>query len=147
MELNLSKKPFRILIADDDQEDIEFARNSFEENNLDVLINEVGDGQNLIDLLKVERKAMSEELPQLILLDLNMPGKHGFEALKEIKEDRRLCKIPVVIFSTSSSPKDIQKAYELGANCYVTKPHTVKDWSKTIGHLGRFWIQCVTLSL
>ena len=142
-----TSKPFRILIADDDNEDIEFAKSSFAQNNLPVEINEVEDGQYLMDLLRGHALGnLANQMPQLILLDINMPRKDGFEALKEIKEDYDLCRIPVVILSTSSAAKDIEKAYELGANCYITKPTTADAWSKTMGDLGRFWIQCATWS-
>ncbi|TDH23084.1 response regulator [Segetibacter sp. 3557_3] len=145
---HLSTKPFRILIADDDAEDIEFARTSFEENNLPVEVNDVEDGQLLMDHLRKKAKEQNlQALPQLIIMDINMPRKDGFEALKEIKEDNDFCRIPVVVLSTSSSSKDIEKAYELGANCYVTKPKTATDWARTMGDLGRFWIQCATWSI
>ncbi len=145
---HLSTKPFRILIADDDAEDVEFAKISFAENNLPVEINDVEDGQLLMDHLREKANAQNfQALPQLIIMDINMPRKDGFEALKEIKEDYNLCRIPVVVLSTSSSSKDIEKAYELGANCYVTKPKTANDWARTIGDLGRFWIQCATWSI
>ena len=89
----------------------------------------------------------AEQLPQLILLDINMPRKDGLQALKEIKQDVHLCKIPVIMFTTSVAPKDIERAYALGANCYVTKPQTVKEWCKVVEDLGRFWIECVNLAV
>ena len=84
-----------------------------------------------------------KDLPQLILLDLNMPRKNGFEALAEIKADENLCKIPIIIFTTSKAPKDIEKAYLLGANCFVSKPNTLDEWCEKMGQLGRFWMHCV----
>ena len=147
MNKNVRSKPFKILIADDDKDDVQMAKDSFKDHDLVVEVNAVDDGQYLIDLLREQDKnLLRRNLPQLILLDLNMPRKNGFEALKEIKEDVELRKIPVVIFSTSSSQKDIEKAYELGANCFVTKPQNTDDWSKTLGQLGKFWSQCVSFS-
>ena len=136
--------PFRILIADDDNDDIQLTKDCFEENKLNVKIDEVADGQCLVELLQGKGKSYPfKDLPQLILLDLNMPRKSGFEALAEIKADENLCKIPIIVFTTSTSPKDIEKAYLLGANCFVSKPNTLDEWCEKMGQLGRFWIDCV----
>ena len=136
--------PFRILIADDDKDDIQLTKDCFDENKLNVKIDEVADGQHLVELLQGKGKSYPfKDLPQLILLDLNMPRKSGFEALVEIKADENLCKIPIIVFTTSKSPKDIEKAYLLGANCFVSKPNTLDEWCEKMGQLGRFWIDCV----
>ena len=136
--------PFRILIADDDNDDIQLTKDCFDENKLNVKIDEVADGQHLVELLQGKGKSYPfKDLPQLILLDLNMPRKSGFEALVEIKADETLCKIPIIVFTTSKSPKDIEKAYLLGANCFVSKPNTLDEWCEKMGQLGRFWIECV----
>lgn len=146
MDTKITNKLFRILIADDDFEDFQLIKNTFQENELEVHLTHVEDGQYLIDILKAQSKYNKfGDLPHIILLDLNMPRKNGLEVLKEIKENHLLCKIPVIIFTTSKTLKDIQKAYELGASCYVTKPQTASEWSKTLGSLGRFWIECVQL--
>lgn len=140
--------PFRILIADDDEDDIQLTRDCFLDNNLHVSIHEVADGQLLLDLLKGKSKATDiAVLPQLILLDLNMPRKSGFEALAELKADNKLCRIPVIIFTTSKAPRDIEKAYELGASCFVSKPNTLDEWCNKLGQLGRFWIECVKVAV
>lgn len=140
--------PFRILIADDDEDDIQLTRDCFIDNNLYVSIHEVADGQYLLDRLKEDSKMITDTaLPQLILLDLNMPRKGGFEALAEIKADIVLCKIPVIVFTTSKATKDIEKAYELGASCFVNKPNTLDEWCDKMGQLGRFWMECVKLAV
>ena len=139
--------PFRILIADDDEDDIQLTKDCFVDNDLPVSIKDVCDGQHLLDLLKKKAEKISEtDLPHLILLDLNMPRKSGFEVLAELKTDLTLCKIPVIVFTTSKAAKDIEKAYELGANCFVSKPNTLDEWCEKLGHLGRFWIQCAKVS-
>jgi CheY-like chemotaxis protein len=141
-------KPFRILIADDDFEDFLLIKNTFETNLINVHLTHVEDGQYLIDILKAQGKYTKfGELPNLILLDLNMPRKNGFDVLKEIKEHELLKKIPIIIFTTSKTIRDIEKAYELGANCYVSKPQTVEDWQEIIQIMGRFWTQCVKLAI
>jgi two-component system, chemotaxis family, response regulator Rcp1 len=140
--------PFRILIADDDVDDVQLTKDCFDDNKLHIHVNDVGDGQVLLDHLnRIADLQTTERLPQLILLDLNMPRKSGFEVLKEIKEDNRLCRIPVVIFSTSKAPKDIEQAYQLGASCFVSKPNTLEEWCDQMGKLGRFWIDCVKVAV
>lgn len=131
--------PFRILIADDDNDDVQLTRDCFQINKLPVHINEVGDGQLLIEHLRSE----TTTLPQLILLDLNMPRKSGLEALEEIKSDNIFRKIPVVIFSTSNAQRDIEKAYELGASCFVSKPNNIDEWCDKMKKIGKFWVECV----
>lgn len=139
--------PFRILIADDDVDDVQLTKDCFSEINLPIDVNEVSDGQFLLDHLKgMTGVADAKNLPQLILLDLNMPRKSGLEALQELKEDVKLRKIPVVVFSTSKANKDIERAYELGASCFVNKPNTFDEWCDKMGKLGRFWLECVRLS-
>ena len=143
----MNVKPFRILVADDDFEDFQFMKNTFEETKLNVHLSHIEDGQYLIDILKAQSKySKLGELPNLILLDLNMPRKNGMEVLKEIKVNPLLCKIPIIIFTTSKMNKDIEMAYELGASCYVTKPQTSEEWLSTMGKLGHFWIECVKVA-
>src|SRR3982751_355075 len=132
MQNETTAKPFRILIADDDFEDFLLIKTTFETNDLNnVHLSHVEDGQYLIDILRAQGKYNKfGELPNLILLDLNMPRKNGFEVLKEIKDNENLKKIPIIIFTTSQTVRDIDKAYELGANCYISKPQTVGDWTE-----------------
>lgn len=144
----MSSKPFRIWIADDDFEDFQLIKKTFQESQHNVHLSHVEDGQYLIDILKAQSKySKFGELPNLILMDLNMPRKNGLEVLKEIKENALLSKIPVIIFTTSQTQKDIDKAYELGASCYVSKPQTSGDWTFVLGTLAKFWIDCVRLAI
>lgn len=133
------RTPFKILIADDDFDDVQLTRDCFIENKLPVQINQADDGQILMDQLQADIK----NLPQLILLDLNMPRKSGFEALEEIKSSDAFRKIPVVIFSTSTARKDIEKAYELGASCFISKPNNLEEWCEKMQKIGKFWVECV----
>lgn len=148
MDIQTAAKSFRIWIADDDFEDFQLIKKTFDENKHNVQLSHVEDGQYLIDILKAQSKfSKLGELPSIILLDLNMPRKNGLDVLKELKEHKILCKIPIIIFTTSKTPRDIDRAYELGASCYVTKPQTGDEWSRILGDLGRFWINCVKLSI
>lgn len=141
----MQNKNFRIFVADDDQEDIQLLRDCLVENKVIAEISEAANGNELLEKLRNNQTA-NQHKPHLILLDINMPRKNGFETLKELKEDKNLCTIPVIVFSTSGSEKDIEKAYELGANCYVSKPRTAKEWVKTIGSIGHFWCDCAKVA-
>lgn len=129
-----------ILIVDDDTDDREILRDAFQANSANnngqeyVLI-ESGDA--LLDFLHKN----NSELPALIMLDLNMPGKDGRETLKEIKANEAYQQIPIVVFTTSSSQRDQQISYKLGANCFITKPDTFNklvELTKAVSHL---WLQ------
>ena len=72
-----------------------------------------------------------------------MPRKNGLEALQELKQDDMLRKIPVVVFSTSDAANDVERAYDLGASCFLTKPNSLEEWCDKMDKLGRFWIECV----
>jgi CheY-like chemotaxis protein len=129
--------PLRLLIADR-HDDLQTTKDCFIGNNLPVLITEVYNAQMLMEYLKTYTK----ELPQLILLDIYLPGDKGLEALAEIKKNDNFRKIPVIIFSFSNAAEDIEKSYELGASCFVSKPATMDEWCDKINKIGRFWIEC-----
>ncbi len=137
-----------ILIADDDPDDRELTRDALKECRLANDVHFVHDGEELMDYLT--RKGAYEQLagtplPGLILLDLNMPRKDGREALKEIKADPVLRRIPIVVLTTSKAEEDILRTYDLGVNSYVTKPVTFDSLVDTIKILGRYWFEIVEL--
>ena len=87
----------------------------------------------------------AEIWPDVILLDLNLPGLTGTELLQQIKEDQELCLIPVIVFSSSSNEVDITRSFNAGANSYITKPLIYKDLMRTIKHLSDFWFDTARL--
>ena len=110
-------KRITILMADDDSEDCQFAQDSLKEGRLANDIRFVGNGEELMEYLRHKGQFQNEEeapMPGLILMDLYMPRMDGLTALKEIRADSKLCKIPLVVLSTSKSDKDIHESYELG---------------------------------
>jgi len=129
--------PLRLLIADE-HEAIQATKECLRKSKLPVVIDTVYDGKMLFEYLKVHFK----NLPQLILLHLNLAGKNGLEVLTEIKNNDTFRKIPVIIFSQSTATQDIEKSYELGASCFVDKPETATEWCDKINKIGRFWIEC-----
>jgi two-component system, chemotaxis family, response regulator Rcp1 len=137
-----STKSLKIIVADDDEEDIFFVKECLMDNHLPAEIIEAGNGETLLTMLR--KGAASNYIsckPDLILMDINMPKKNGLETLREIKADANLSAIPVIILSTSQSPGDIQRAKDLGATCYLTKPQTATEWQVMISKLGVYWSQ------
>jgi CheY-like chemotaxis protein len=117
------KKELNVLLADDDDDDREFFTEVINEVAPRVRISSVKNGAALMTLINDP----SADLPDIIFLDLNMPCKNGKECLKEIKKSPKLRHIPVIIYSTSSNVKDIENAYNEGADLYVTKPNTCSE--------------------
>ncbi len=143
-----SGKMITIIMADDDPDDRELAKEAFAECRLANDVHFVEDGEELMEYLcrKGKYSGMTEApLPALILLDLNMPRKDGREALKEIKSDPDLKRIPIVVLTTSKAEEDILRTYDLGVNSYVTKPVTFESLVETIKVLGKYWFEIVEL--
>jgi CheY-like chemotaxis protein len=103
------------------------------------------DGEEAMDFLHKRGKYLSAPSPDLILLDLNLPRKDGREVLAEIKGHPSLRQIPVIILTTSESPDDIWRSYELQANCFVTKPVDMEQFTNALECLGEFWFTIVRL--
>jgi CheY-like chemotaxis protein len=141
-------EPITILVADDDLEDCMLLKEAFEESRLVNSLRFVHDGNELVDYLchrgKYADPADSPH-PGLILLDLNMPRKDGREALREIKSDPDLRRIPVVILTTSKAEEVIFRSYDLGVNSYVTKPVTFESLVKVVRALRQYWFGIVQL--
>jgi CheY-like chemotaxis protein len=145
---NKEGKVITILLADDDPDDRQLTRDAFAENRLANVLNTVDDGEELLEYLQRRGRyadKRDEPLPGLILLDLNMPRKDGREALKEIKADATLRRIPIVVLTTSKAEEDILRTYDLGVNSYVTKPVTFKSLVELVKILGRYWFEVVEL--
>jgi two-component system, response regulator len=143
------RKPITILMADDDEEDRDLTRDALEAAHLANPIRFVGDGQELMDYLRVEGAYVghSEDAPRpgIILLDLNMPKKDGREALAEIKADSELRRIPVVVLTTSRDEADVLRSYNLGVNSFITKPVTFGSLVEVMGAWTRYWFEIVEL--
>ncbi|MGI9355379.1 MAG: response regulator [Rhizobiaceae bacterium] len=138
----------RILVADDDADDRMLIADAFEEASLSNPVDFVEDGVELLDYLhrreKFEGKT-KEDMPGIILLDLNMPRMDGRTALKEIRADEELRKIPIVVLTTSKSEEDILRTYDLGVNSFITKPVTFDGLVQVVQVLNRYWIEIVAL--
>ena len=131
----------RILLAEDDPKDVELTVSALSEHNLanDILV--VRDGIEALDYL-YRRGAFAEEPdgnPVVILLDLKMPRVDGMQVLKQIKSDKNLQTIPVVILTSSRESQDLQTCYQLGVNAYVVKPVKFADFIEAVKEIGVFW--------
>lgn len=139
-------KPITILMADDDPDDRLLLKEAFEENRLMNNLETVEDGEELLDFLHRRGRYVNSEItPGLVLLDLNMPRKSGLEALKEIKADEKLRRLPVVILTTSKAEEDIIRSYELGVNSFIVKPVTFDSLVEMVKDLDKYWFQIVEL--
>ncbi|OKH52015.1 two-component system response regulator [Calothrix sp. HK-06] len=138
----------KILLADDDEDDCMLAREALAESRLSSELYVVRDGEELMDYLYHRGRYVSlssSPRPGLILLDLNMPKKDGREALKEIKNDPELRKIPVIVLTTSKAPEDIYRTYELGANSFIIKPMNFAALVEVMRTIGKYWFEIVEL--
>ena len=141
-------RPVTILMADDDPDDRLMAREAFEESRLANQLFFVHDGVELMDYLHRRgdyADPARSPRPGVILLDLNMPRKDGREALREIKEDADLRRIPIVILTTSKAEEDILRSYDLGANSFITKPVTFESLVNVVRTISSYWFEIVEL--
>ena len=138
--MRYKKKTNLIVFADDDSDDRLLLQEAFEENELVCTLDFVEDGVELLDYL-----AKNKATPSLILLDINMPRKDGKQVLQEIKTSDKWRHIPVVMFTTSKSPEDIRKCYDLGANSFIVKPSSFENLLSVTNTIGQYWIDTVAL--
>jgi DNA-binding response OmpR family regulator len=131
------KTPGPILIVDDDADDREIIRDAFMSHKTDIEYIFIDNGEVLLQYLHEHE---NDTLPSLIMLDLNMPGKDGRESLKELKGNKLFIQIPTIVFTTSSSYRDRSVVYELGANCFVTKPDTFNKLVELTKCIVRLWL-------
>ena len=141
-------QPIVILMADDDADDRMLTRDALGESRVLNELRFVEDGEELMEYLHRKGKYAEPESspkPGLILLDLNMPKKDGREALKEIKSDPNLRRIPVVIMTTSKAEEDIFRSYDFGASSFITKPVTFDRLVDLMKAIGEYWVEFVEL--
>jgi len=137
--------PIHILLVEDNEGDILLTKEAFEDVKIVVKLSIVKDGKEAIDFIDRNGKYAGETLPDLLLLDVNLPKKNGHEVLKYIKGKDALKQIPVIMLTTSSTELDINLSYNNYANCYITKPVEVNDFLAIIATIENFWISIVKL--
>ncbi len=139
-----TKRPGHILVAEDDTTDAFFLQRAFNRAGIPLTLHFVDDGQQVLDYLEgksgfADRAA--HPVPQLLLLDLHMPRLDGFEVLSRIRGQPQWQSLQVVIFSSSSQKRDIQRARELGANSYLVKPHSIQELMELVGAFKKQWVE------
>jgi chemotaxis family two-component system response regulator Rcp1 len=134
-----------ILLVEDNAGDVRLAYEAIQDAKVHANLHVVGDGVEAMAFLRREGKYADATRPNLVMLDLTMPKKNGFEVLAEIKADAGLKNIPVIIFSVSKSEDDIRHAYDLEANCYIVKPADLNGLIVVIKAIDDFWLTAATL--
>lgn len=138
-------KPIHILLVEDNEGDILLTTEAFENAKIINKLSVVRDGKEAVDFLTRQGKYINERLPDLLLLDVNLPKKNGHEVLQFIKGSETLKQIPVIMLTTSSSERDISLSYKNHVNCYVTKPVEVDEFMSAIAKIEDFWVNIVKL--
>lgn len=134
------KKSSVVLIVEDNPGDVRLIKEGFKTSSTTLYF--ARDGVEATHFLETRRQ---DGLPQLILLDLNLQKKSGFEVLQFVKRDEMLKRIPVIVLSSSQNPEDVAKAYDLHANCYLTKPATFEAFITVVKTLEYFWVRMANL--
>jgi two-component system response regulator len=137
--------PIEVLLVEDNPGDAELTRIALEDSKISVNLNVVEDGVEAMAFLRKQDKYTHVPHPDIVLLDLNLPRKDGREVLAEIKTDSYLKRIPVVVLTTSQAEEDIIKAYNLAANCYITKPVDFDQFVRIVQSIENFWFAIVKL--
>ncbi len=141
------REPVEILIVEDNAADLMIMREALLETRILANIHTAANGEDAMKFLRQVGECAAAPRPHLILLDLNMPRKNGHEVLQEIKSDRLLNRIPVVILTTSQSDDDISRAYAAHANCYIRKPADFDSFCDVMRRIETFWFDTVCLSV
>ncbi len=138
-------RPIDILLVEDSPADVRLTREALKEAKVLNTLHVVEDGVAAMAFLRKQGLYADSPMPDLILLDLNLPKKDGREVLAEIKEEEELKRIPVVVLTTSRAEEDVVRSYHLHANAYVTKPVDLTQFLSVIRTLEEFWLAVVTL--
>jgi CheY-like chemotaxis protein len=138
-------RPIEILLVEDSPSDAEFTIEALKEAKVRNHLSLVEDGVQAMNFLRRQGSYAGAPRPDLIMLDLNLPRKDGREVLAELKADNNLQTIPVVVLTTSRAEQDVLRAYQLHANCYITKPVDFQQFLNVVRSIESFWLFVVTL--
>ena len=144
---NSKMKPIHVLLVEDNEGDIFLTTEALEDGKIVNKISIARDGKEAIQFLEEKLSSSNSELPDLILLDVNLPKKNGHEVLQFIKESPNFKRLPVIMLTTSSAESDIMLSYKNHANCFITKPVEVENFIKVVSGIEDFWISIVRLPM
>lgn len=134
-----------ILLVEDNEGDIELTKEAFEEAKLRNNLHIAEDGDEALDYLFKRNGYEDAVIPDIVLLDLNLPGTDGREVLEAVKADPALKRIPVIVLTSSQADKDIIESYDLHANCYIVKPVNASKFMQVVQSVENFWVDIVCL--
>jgi two-component system, chemotaxis family, response regulator Rcp1 len=140
-----TSRRLEVLLVEDNPGDVRLVREALKESGFPGHLNVATDGEEATDILWNRGDHENDPRPDLILLDLNLPGKNGRAVLQEIKTDPDLRRIPVAVFSTSGAQSDLDHAYNCHANCYIRKPSDLDEYMQVVRSIERFWTTVATL--
>ena len=143
--INNKHRPAQVLLVEDNYGDILLTQRAFADAKISNDLHVAAWGEEAVEMLYKKGAWENSPTPDLILLDLNLPGMSGQDVLKLIKQDDLLKKIPVVILSSSKADQDVVKSYNLHANGYVVKPVSLENFSEVVQKLEQFWFSLVVL--
>jgi CheY-like chemotaxis protein len=138
-------RPIEILLVEDNPGDVRLTREALKVGKVKNNLHVARDGVEALDFLHRRGEDADAVRPDLILLDLNLPRKNGREVLADIKADASLRRIPVVVLTVSQAEEDILSTYDLGANCFITKPVDLKQFLRVVKAVDDFWLSVVVL--
>ena len=141
----MGERHVRILLVEDNPGDVRLTMEALRDSKVHNEMSVARDGSEALAFLRHEAPFTDALLPDLILLDLNLPKKNGHEVLAEIKSDPELKRIPVVVLTTSKADEDILNSYDLHANCYINKPVDLEQFLTVVQSIENFWLTIVTL--
>ena len=130
-----------ILLVEDNPRDVRLVREALAEHALECEVLTASDGEQALRMLRREGEHARLPMPNLVLLDINLPVVNGLEVLEAIKKDARLRTIPVLMLSTSAADTDVARCYELHANSYLVKPADFDEFSQMLAQVHRFWLK------
>jgi two-component system, chemotaxis family, response regulator Rcp1 len=141
----MTLRPISILLVEDNPGDVELIRETLSADRVHLEISVAVDGVEAIDFLRRRPPFAGAPRPDLILLDLNLPRQDGRQVLAEIKTDSDLKRIPIVVLTSSEAENDVLRSYNLGANCYLTKPVDLRSFRDVVRSVEGFWFTVVKL--
>lgn len=138
-------QPIEILLVEDNPADVRLTTEALRDGKVQNNLHVVGDGVEAMAFLRRAGAYADAPHPDLVLLDLNLPRKDGREVLAEIRADAKLRRVPVVVLTTSEAEEDVLRAYDLNANCYITKPVDLDQFIRVVKSIEDFWLSIVKL--
>jgi two-component system, chemotaxis family, response regulator Rcp1 len=145
VSIRTTVRPVEVLLVEDNPGDVRLTREALREGKVQNNLNVTPDGVEALAYLRRQGPYADAPRPDLILLDLNLPRKDGREVLEELKDDPALSNIPVVVLTSSQAEQDILRAYQLRANCYITKPVDLEQFIHVVQSIENFWFTIVKL--